>query len=62
MPTEVMMTFLSFARCQALVKVRKMEVLSPTEIQAGEPCRDIGWGDTKKGMVRWCLQGEIISR
>lgn len=37
MPTEVMMTFLSFARCQALVKVRKgLEVLSPTEIQAGE--------------------------
>jgi len=48
MPTGVMMTFLSFARCQALVKGRKTEVLSPAEIQAGEPCRDTGWGDTKE--------------
>ena len=35
-----------------------------------EPYRDTGWGALqryklgryKKGMVRWCLQGEIISR
>lgn len=72
MPTGVMMTWSSdsFTGCQALVKRRKMEVLSPTEIQAGEPCKDIGWGALqryrlgryKRGMVRWCLQGEIISR